>query len=176
MNYDTRVTRQYYEHLTRIIDLNNQSPGYSKLINQLFHTEYIYNPRNNDVNRSIDGKELRKKYSGYLPEDYVIGFPCSVLEMMVALAIRIETDIMGEPGDDHPERWFWAMVKNSVLGRYTDKNYSLTDVEYAIYDILTHRFDSHGTGSFFPIKGAWDAREMELWQQANTWLIENYGY
>lgn len=178
MNYNRNILDSYYEHLVRIIDPDNSHANYTKLLDKLFHAKYFHKYGSNDKNRAVDGTDLRKKYDGYLPIDFKDGFPCTVLEMMIALAVRIEVDIMGEPGDDHPERWFWAMVNNSGLGVLTNNQFDDDMFETMIFDILGHRFDAEGNGSFFPLKAkvGRDARQMELWQQANAWLIENYGY
>lgn len=178
MNYNGHILDSYYEHLVRIIDPENEHGNYSKLLDRLFHARYFHKYGSNDKNRAVDGEDLRKKYDGYLPIDFKEGFPCTVLETMVALAVRIEVDIMGEPGDDHPERWFWAMVNNSGLRVLTNDQFDDDLFETTIFDILAHGFDEQGNGSFFPLKAkpGRDARQMELWQQANAWLIENYGY
>ena len=178
MNYNRNILDSYYAHLVRIVDPENEHGNYSKLLDRLFHVKYSYEYGSNDKNRAVDGEDLRKKYTGYLPEDFRVGFPCTVLEMMVALAVRIEVDIMGEPGDDHPERWFWAMVNNSDLRFLTDDQFDYDMFDNVTFDIMRHRFDEQGNGSFFPLKqkAGRDARQMELWQQANAWLIENYGY
>ena len=52
--------------------------------------------------------------------------PQVVLEVLVALSRRIEIEIMGEPGNDHIEKWFWIMLSNLGVmvrdDRYDPKN------------------------------------------------------
>ena len=62
--------------------------SYEKLLTFLYNTEFRYSiPM--DRNRASDGINLRRRYSLEVHDDFHIRKPCSVLEMMIALAIRI---------------------------------------------------------------------------------------
>ena len=107
------------------------SPGFSyrRLMVFLYHTEFEYNiPM--DGNRCADGISLRYRF-GY---EHGIGDPviascldnnpCSVLEMMVALALRCEEHIMLIPENGLMSgRWFWSMITNLGLDEMYDSNY-----------------------------------------------------
>ena len=68
-----------------------------------------------DVNRAADGLNLRERLG------FQSGNPCSIFEMMVALAVRCEEHIMtnDEIGDRTP-LWFWGMIENLGLREMTD--------------------------------------------------------
>lgn len=130
----------------------------------------------NDDNRAADGIELRRRFAetNYIEltdEDFAV--PCSVLEMMVALALRCDNDIMGEPGEEHPEIWFWMMIRNLGL----DEGVSDEQHVREVIDIwLKRKFEPDGKGSPFPgQKFKTDQRKVEIWSQLNNYLIENYG-
>ena len=59
------------------------------------------------------GVGLRYRYSIYLKRDDVIDIlnePCSVLEMILALAIRCEDTIMANVRyGDRTTQWFWSI-------------------------------------------------------------------
>lgn len=87
----------------------NKLLRYRRLLLWLHKTEFIYsNPM--DSNRVDDAVDFRRRF-GYLGKEH----SCSVLEMMVALAVRCEEHIMGnqEIGDRTGE-WFWEMIYNFV--------------------------------------------------------------
>ena len=94
--------------------------SYNEYINPLRHQTTI----DNDINRADDGKHLRyefaseRSYSNYYPID---NRPCSVLEMLIALAIRINDEIMWNPDyGDKTAAWFWEMIDNLGLGNLDD--------------------------------------------------------
>lgn len=156
----------------------------------------------NDDNRANDGIKLREVWLStikneaedlgvgtYIPLDALSG-PCTMLEMMVGLASRIESDIMQR--DDEGNRtwiWFWHMVSNLLGGEnFWDGWYSddvITPVEgntirEMVRRCLDREYEADGFGGcLFPItqgaSEACDRREVELWYQAQDWITENFG-
>ena len=135
---------------------------------------------NFDDNRARDGIGLRDDFlyeMDVYPEYYDIlkGHSCCVLEVLVALAIRIEDEYIGDPKDFHPERIFWEMLCNLGLNKYTNRRFRARD----IYDILDtwmrRQFSRSGEGSIFPLRSTKrDQRELQIWDQMNEYLLENY--
>lgn len=129
-----------------------------------------------DANRAEDGKSLRHLYlrergevSGMTDE------PCSVLEMLVAFALRIELDIMGEPGADNPGRWFHLMLENLGISSCSNGNMNKRLVTYHIDTWMWREFTPRGHGSLFPLREyPGDQRELPIWDQMNFYLNENY--
>ena len=153
--------------------------GYSDLIWYLFHIEYRWDPSPKtrlDANRAADGVDLRRLYfdeTGYRSERE--GEPCCVLEMMVALSLRVEENIMGEPGHNHLGRWFWEMIKNLGLDIYTDDRFDQNEVGTIVGNWMSRNYSEDGKGSMFPLKNyTKDQRKLTLWDQMGAYLVENY--
>lgn len=127
-----------------------------------------------DENRAADGIGLRKEFyreTGYVDEEQLDG-PCSVLEMMIALALRCENQIMDNPlYGDRSRFWFWVMVRNLGLGGQTDDMFNEKTVIDAVNKFLDHNYDRDGEGSLFYVRNTQkDHRKMEIWAQMSDYL------
>lgn len=171
-----RLWSEYEQWLLRRVGLSDN--GYSRLFEQLQNTLFeIVLP--GDRNRAMDGIVLRENfYDDWGVEDAVFDHrdDCHVLEMLCALAIRIEDDYVGDPSDPHPEWIFWEMLDNLGLTRYDDRDYD----EELVHDILERwmerGFSYNGNGSLFPLDcPRRDQRRIEIWSQMNEYLSEK-GY
>lgn len=154
--------------------------SYRKLFAMLHDTEFIFSIPN-DVNRAIDGEDLRYRFSlefeerEGVPIPCKIEGPCSVLEMMVALAIRCEETIMDDPRyGDRTAQWFWRMMSNLGLGLMTDDIYDRDLVKHKL-DIFLHReYEPDGKGGLFYIRDcAEDLRKVEIWAQL-CWYLDKF--
>ncbi len=149
---------------------------YLRLLKKLSTTEFTWIlPM--DENRDIDGFDLRKEYlfdEGYRRYD-IWDSPRSVLEVLVAFSRRIETEIMGEPGNDDLARWFWVMIGNLGLLKFDDNHFVESEIDKILEKWLSRKFNSDGKGSIFPLKKKKvDQREVEMWYQMHGYLNENY--
>lgn len=151
--------------------------GYGKLLSRLYDSEFRWDLTvESDRNRADDGKNLRLLYSDETGERVDMREPCNILEMLIALSQRIEIDIMGDPGNNHPERWFWEMIKNLGLNTMTDGYYD----DYYVGDILgcwmARVYDPRtGIGSLFPLKHTpLNQRKVPIWDQMGAYLNEYY--
>lgn len=183
------LPNEYFEWLSDIVLTNKKSKiVYAPLMRILSQKEFFWFI-NNDDNREADGKELRKKYESYISSKGIPvkimsqTLPCSMLEMLVALSIRVDGDIMYDPEyGDEPDKWFWLMMKNCGLQKATKSEietngiYGIKYVNHILNRILNRTYDYQGTGGLFPIKdhNCPDQRETEIWYQLNRYLIENY--
>ena len=112
----------------------------------------------------------------------ILDGPCSVLEMLVAFAIRIENEIMWHPeGGNRTAFWFWTMVWNTGLNplRFTDEYFDhecIVCLDDSIDKAVSRRYKFNGEGGFFPLKTVpqKDMRRTELWYQMQFWVEENY--
>lgn len=144
---------------------------------KLYTTEYIYRPELfSDANRASDGMELRYEFTVYAGEgvnnvasdealEGLYAQPCSVLEMLVALAIRIDTDITGEPGVDNAWVWFQLMIENLGL--------NMMNADYVLHRFLNREYDEAGNGGLFPLHfPCRDQRTIGIWEQLSDYISE----
>ena len=98
----------YFDELVDFVDGENLRG----VLWRLYTTEfYWFDDIIMDRNRAMDGLKLRHedKNAGY-------SVNCSVLEMLIGMAIRCERDIMHVNGaGDRTIEWFWIMIGNLGL-------------------------------------------------------------
>ena len=152
--------------------------SYIKLFRRLYKTRFIYGIPN-DRNRASDGITLRYRFTyDYAGEasasDSYPDNPCSVLEMMVALAIRCEKDIMDDPyKGDRTRQWFWRMIVSLGLNGMNDDYYDESTVDDILYRFLWRRYKKTGEGGLFTIKNCeQDLRDTEIWIQM-LWYLDS---
>ena len=98
--------------------------------------------------------------------------PCSVLEMMVALAIRCEESIMDNPVyGDRTGQWFWNMIVSLGLGSMTDEMYDRDYVDNIVDRFLDRDYSPDGRGGLFTIRNCeYDLRDVEITHQLYWYL------
>lgn len=129
-----------------------------------------------DENRIQDGLGLRYEFLDDDGELLDIDDRASVLEVLIALAVRADLEYIGDPGDPHPELIFWRMICNLGLDKYDDDRIAGREVEVErIVDIwLLREYDFDGKGGIFPLSVAtFDQRKTELWSQMMAYISEN---
>lgn len=151
--------------------------SYKKLLTYLHDTEFHYIIQK-DANRAVDGEELRYRfaYENYSRDsrDYIIDClarPCSILEMMIALAIRCE-DYMDDPNfGDRTGQWFWLMITNLGLGSMYDNRYDEDYISDVIDTFLKREFEPDGRGGLFRVRNCkYDIRKVEIWDSMLWYL------
>lgn len=147
--------------------------SYRKLLMHLHRTVFTYSiPL--DRNRAANGEHLRYRFAlnHHVDEEYLDIGPCTVLEMMLALAIRCEEEIMDDPDvGDRTAQWFWNMITNLGLGGVTDDNYDRRDVDDILTTFLNRDYDPDGRGGLFRIRNCkYDLRQVEIWVQMSWYL------
>jgi hypothetical protein len=169
------LTNEYFEWMYQLV--TNSSMSYRKLLFRLYKIDFTYIlPM--DENREKDVINLRyrfayeKAYEDEIVAVYLDNRPCSVLEMMIALAIRCEDNIMANPEfGDRTGQWFWIMIKNLGLETMTDFNFSKSRVDLAISNFLKRDYEKNGKGGLFVVdECSNDFRDMEIWYQMCWYL------
>lgn len=165
---DGRYSDQQYYHLAEI------------LWNEEF---YWSNPYDSD--RAGDGLSLRDCYiyEGGHNEELPPSIICSVFEMLVALADRMEQSLDELDGECKTPIFFWQMIENLSLENFTDSVFegsknpdNLTRrVKKKLELWMDRRFDDDGEGGLFPLRSPrYDQRTVDFWYQANAYILENY--
>ena len=174
------INEDYFEWLYEGMCGNRYSKNisYRKLLEHLHNTNFRYTI-SNDKNRASDGIDLRYSFAlsqgcedeRELITDYLKG-PCSVFEMMVALAQRCES-VMDDPRiGDRTGQWFWGMINNLGLGGMNDNRYDEQYVDDVINTFLDREYKSNGKGGLFTIRNCeYDLREVEIWYQL-CWYLD----
>ena len=140
--------------------------SYFELLKYLFDAEYYWSiPM--DENRAADGIDLRHRFVVECDEDeeasyaYLSG-PPSVLEVMIALSIKMEYIARGSIDINKSAQWFWGMIKSLDIFDCYDGNFDEGKVMY----MLSRWMDYRNEISIFP------NGEGELWSQAMNFLSE----
>lgn len=179
MTRNNKIEQDYFDWLYGIVcnDRFSEDISYRKLLEHLHEVEFIFFVPKDD-NRASDGINLRYRYGYYNDkdgiEDYILG-PCSVLEMMLALAIRCEETIMTNTKlGDRTGQWFWGMINNLGLGSMHDQNYDCEYVDQCINRFLYREYDADGRGGLFTIRNCnYDLRKIEIWSQLMRYISDN---
>lgn len=153
--------------------------SYRRLLRFLYDTDFDYQLEM-DGNRFEDGVDLRYRF-GYERNinnaqiaAYLDDKPCSVLEMIVALAIRLEEHIMDNPEvGNRTGQWFWNMVTNLGLGHMDDSKFDEDKAEDVIQRFMDRKYERNGKGGLFTVNHCrFDLRDMEIWYQA-CWYLDS---
>ena len=178
-SYEDKILVGYFEWLYKNVCKGrvNNSISYKKLFTLLHDMTFTYSIRN-DFNRSRDGIDLRYRFAMEKGDDnivHILDAPCSVLEMLVALAIRCEETIMDDPRyGDRTGQWFWIMMTNLGVDLMTDDRFDKEFIEERIYDFLDRRYSPNGKGGLFYIRDCRDdLRNVEIWTQL-CWYLEKF--
>lgn len=130
-----------------------------------------------DSNRAFDGISLRDKFAfeNNIPTEEVqlyLDYPCSMLEMMIALAIRCEYHIMEDDKyGDRTSQWFWGMIVSLGLGNMKDSKFDKKFVDETLDIFFKHEYKPDGEGGLFTVPNcAHDMRETEIWYQMMYYL------
>lgn len=133
-----------------------------------------------DENRASDGIELRFQFAlesgleASFVEDALNG-PCSVLEMMAALAQRCEVHITDDPEvGNRMGKWFFGMLKSLGLSGMDDAHFDKIRAADILERFLKRDYAPDGRGGLFTVSpGGRDMRRVEIWYQMMRYLSES---
>lgn len=175
-----QIENEYFKWLSDIVceDHRSNVATHDKLLSRLHDREFTFLIAN-DQDRAEEGEYLRYRFAmdaGY--EDVVdwvldiLDARCSVLEMMIALALHCEENIMDDSRvGNRTGYWFWNMVVNLGLGGMSDTRYDRRIVDDAIDCLLNREYDRDGKGGLFRVKNCeYDMRSVEIWRQL-CWYV-----
>lgn len=174
------VCEDYFEWMVSKVQNTDNPFGnkvtYNKLLRHLHSLDFTY-CLPEDENREINGIELRtifcyecgKNEETTLPH---LAKPCSVLEMMIALATILEEGYASNSEfGDRTGYWFWCMVKSMGLSYQDDEDFDHRYADIKINKMLERNYKPDGTGGLFTIEDVKeDMRDINIWMQAMWWL------
>lgn len=174
------IENEYFDWLCRIVcgDDRFRRASYYNLLCALHDREFTWTICH-DENRAEEGVYLRSRFAFDIGHNqstiYVfMSGPCSVLEMMIALALRCEETIMSDPEiGDRTTQWFWGMIRSlGLMGMHSDE-FNEENVNHIIDTFLSRQYSRDGKGGLFTIKNCEsDLRGVEIWHQL-CWYLDN---
>lgn len=178
---DFNLKQRYFEWLCEMVHVDQGDKSYWLLMKDLYRRAF-YAIIPHDDNRAGDGLELREDFMrelSYLPEYTDIGDSCTMLELLIGLAKRMDYETT-DPYHDEGARivfWFWELIDNLGLIIFDDESYvdcgGFRHVDEIIDRVLRRTYNRSGEGGMFPLrKPIKDQRKIEIWQQMAAYLAE----
>lgn len=178
----TGTRRLYFEWLLSFVYDDKLYVGlsYRRLLEYLYERDFYYIIAM-DENRELDGISLRYRFAevnGYSvdsPEfSEISNRPCSILEMMIALSIRMEEAIMSDPAvGNRTGQWFWSMINSLGLFDMTDRDFDIYKISNVLSKFLNREYRFDGAGGLFTLQNPGrDMRFVEIWYQMQGYLLE----
>lgn len=157
---------EYYDELLYEI---GGGDGYFRLLDKLYEMKFLPDLGTLDYARAMDVYSILRVPYGAREDDKNV----SVLEMIIALCIRVGHSVIG---DDDTEKYFWDFMRNLGLTEEEDRNFDEEIVENVISKWLKKEYKKNGIGSPWPVKNypEIDCREIDIWRHCNLYLTEKY--
>lgn len=178
------LRESYFDWLYKQIDGHRRS--YIKLCRILYDKKFRWSVALDD-NRCEDGLDLRRQFADGMDEthlevQYFLKGDCTVFEMMVALAIRMNDQIYDlNSQENKTPKLFQELLGNlGMLHFYDALHLSVTDevrIDQILEILMDRTYGRDGSGSLFPLKRRppKDMSRVEIWYQMMAYLNENYG-
>lgn len=180
-NRDFDIDQNYFEWLCEMVHVDQGDRSWWILLKDL-HNKTFYSLIPHDENRIYDGLELREDYMRELwyPKYEEIEGDCSVLEMLIGLARRMDYETVDPYNDDEPSHivyWFWEMIDNLGLIVFDDESYvergGMHYVSHILNNLVERKYSRSGRGGLFPLlHNRKDQRRIEIWYQMSAYLLE----
>lgn len=178
---DSQIKQEYDQWIVSMATAWCSEYGnYSELMGYL-HLIPFYATVQLDENRGADGKDLRLRFTETNPEYtyntaylYLMDYDPTMLEVMVALAIRCEENIMRDNDiGDRSYEWFYSMLCSSGLDVCTNEHFDEELVCTIVDNILERKYARNGKGGLFTLSNPpKDLRKVEIWYQLLWYLDE----
>lgn len=174
------VSESYVDWLKNIVSDDGYYPDWDrsfiKLLNCLWEIPWEGNAKyiGSDRDREQDGYDLRVQYETEIcessgPKLADIYGSVKVLEVLVAISLRMYDFMLDTNIYNSPSRWFWEIIGNSYLDVMNDDSYEDRGgdeaVENVVYSILKKEEG--------PLRGWFGSpnwRTMEIWYQMHEYL------
>lgn len=179
------MRHEYFNYLCGKIDSEEfDQNAYIFLLKQLFRTTFVVRVEM-DENRAADGRMIREDfvYDQEYDSDFgALDMPCTILELLIGIAIRMDFDTCEAfDKDDHVPHFFALLIRNLGLDGFDDDAYSASmravsgKVNKILNDFCYRAYEPDGKGGLFPLKNpGCDQREVEIWNQMFAYIDENF--
>lgn len=168
---DNYILNDYFDWL--YFTVTNKG-NYRKLFAMLHSMEFKYFV-DYDENRASDGVNLRWYYVDAGGQDEILKWkqPCTVLEMILALAMQMDSIVGDVEGELNVRHFFWLMIDNLDLAWMTDDKYEKAYVYGRVAMFLDRQYEPNGDGNIIYIPDCRDdLRDIEIWAQM-CWYLDS---
>ena len=172
------VNEIYFEWLWERSGLGS---NYFQLLTLLYTTPY--EPLLvDDENRRADGNELfvifcEEKKVQIHPSDAQMFEECSVLEMLLAFAARINVELVGDPSESRVGLWFSRMLENLGIYQYDDAHWNREKVAKRVWCWM-HKKGNPSPIFLFPITSKKvkevNSQTISEWERVNLALSADF--
>jgi hypothetical protein len=169
-----------YSHVGVSSDKNPRH-SYWLLTEVLHQTQFTWSVPNDD-NRASDGMALRDDFCdevGSWGDNENVHNPCTLFEMLIALAQRADYISEGMGIAEGVGGWFWVMIKNLGLTEYNDDVLAhcgpsaRRHIQGVVGALIDRKYKFNGDGGLFPIENPQkDQRHVEIWYQLSSYINE----
>jgi hypothetical protein len=176
----TEMQNEYFQWLCDLVQVNHEKASYWILAQELHKKKFKWFIPHDD-NRAMDGEKLRDEFAEEMRyRNYeALETECSMFEMLIALAKRVDIMTYEPHAGNKLEQWFWDILGNVGLTKYTDDEFyrmhGTARVDHILNTINERKYKRNGEGGLFPLHLAKkDQRKVEIWYQMSAFLDENY--
>lgn len=173
----------YFQSINRFLT-DKTDREYTALLSLLFNREYVWSIRMDEtraayVKISREGFLEKQNLTPEQRQEWAASLDLTprLLEVLLMLSKQME-DSFGFAKEGNIPEWFWLMMNNLGLSKYDDRNLGTREANIINQKLdiwLSRQFKPNGEGSPFPLKGpCLDQRFVDLWQQANLYVTENF--
>lgn len=176
---DFDIKTEYFNHLVEMVcNKKHHRVDYIPLLDLLHSMKFEYFI-DMDANRAADGEYLRKKWlqsEGIYEYLYVFDDEkASVLEVLIAIAERLEFQVGDIMKGDHTADKFWEILRNLDIEKYDSGNFKPLNIKEKVRNWMYRKYKKNGFGSIFPCeKCEKDMRNLQIWDQMSVYMMEKY--
>lgn len=172
---NSQLVESYFEWLLDFVCQEDyENANNIDICRELFETEFRW-LIDRDENRAAWGVELRYRFCVendiYAQNHDYLGLgSCSVLEMMVALAIKMDDILYDDNYGCRIYRWFWMFLEN--LGVKNGRK--CPDLSHKLDIFMDREYTFEGYGNIIQLPNTkTDLRNVEIWYQI-CWFINDF--
>ena len=173
----------YYTWLLSLIEppqgVDSPIRLYGMLIYELWRREFFWmDIYEGEESRAADGRQLREQYmmEADVTPDFVPIGPCTVLEMLIAFALRLDSTIHDWTIGHRPWEWMTMFITNLGLADLTDNSLRAADRSFVTARLemwMAHNIGTRGERGLFRFKRPLlTISNLDNWSQMQHWVGE----